>query len=314
MGCLRDDIIERLRLEIELSGPLLPRVALDAQAGRDSSTISDSQNAPAPLPKRSGSYDLTQQVTTDEPLKSSSQTKPASKSTSSKGKRKTKAREPDAATAEAMSKSANERMDPFDRIRDLIPTESPLHSFETLKEVEDYVANTVLIEVDRVRLNPVFGVGNPQADLMVIGEAPGAKEDEQGEPFVGRAGKLLTDILAAINFSRDDVYIANILKSRPPNNRNPTTDEIAAHVPILHKQITLIKPKILLCVGKVAANTLLSNTSSLAAMRESFQDYHGLPVVVTYHPAALLRNPNWKRPTWEDVQKLRKRFDELTGS
>ncbi len=179
--------------------------------------------------------------------------------------------------------------------------------------MRDYVANTILIPLDETRIQPVFGVGNPEADLMVIGEAPGADEDEQGEPFVGRAGQLLTKILDAIGFSRDHVYIANILKSRPPNNREPQPDEVAAHIPILYKQIALIRPRLILCVGRTAGNNLLKKQASLAALRGTFNDFYGIPTMVTYHPAALLRNPEWKRPTWEDVQKLRARYDELTA-
>lgn len=202
---------------------------------------------------------------------------------------------------------------PYERIAALIPPHSPLCAMNTLDEVRDYVASTVLIPLDATRINPVFGTGNPRAGVMVIGEAPGADEDQKGEPFVGRAGQLLTKILAAIGFSREDVYIANILKSRPPNNREPLPDEVAAHLPILYKQIALIQPRAILCVGKTAGNNLLDRQVSLAALRGKFQDFYGIPVMVTYHPAALLRNPEWKRPTWEDVQKLRARYDELTG-
>ena len=201
---------------------------------------------------------------------------------------------------------------PYERIHSLIPESSPLHSMHSLKEVEDYVSTTVIIPLDNSRLNPVFGVGNPTSDLLVIGEAPGADEDKQGEPFVGRAGQLLNKILAAINFNREDIYIANILKSRPPDNRVPLPEEIAGHIPILYKQIALIQPKIILCVGKTAGCNLLGKKSSLSALRGKFNDFHGLPVMVTYHPAALLRNPNWKRPTWEDVQMLRTKYDQLT--
>ena len=204
-------------------------------------------------------------------------------------------------------------MTPYDRILALIPEDSPVRSLSTLEDLEAWVAEARLIELDETRINPVFGVGNPEADLMVIGEAPGADEDQQGEPFVGRAGQLLTKILQAIGFEREDVYIANILKSRPPNNRDPRPDEVAAHVPILHRQMTLIRPRILLCVGKTAGNSLLGQNASLKSMRGGFQDFHGLETVVTYHPAALLRNPHWKRPCWEDVQRLRERYDELTG-
>ncbi|MDE2995808.1 MAG: uracil-DNA glycosylase [Bacteroidota bacterium] len=201
----------------------------------------------------------------------------------------------------------------YAQIEALIPDDSPLRGMKTLEEVNAWVASTELIELDRTRKNPVFGVGNPQADLMVIGEAPGADEDEQGEPFVGRAGQLLTKILDAIGFARKDVYIANILKSRPPDNRNPKPEEVAAHLPILHKQISLIQPKLILCVGRTSGTSLLGRDSSLKDMRGTFHDYHGIELMVTYHPAALLRNPNWKRPTWEDVQLLRSRYDELTA-
>ena len=203
--------------------------------------------------------------------------------------------------------------DVHQRIGMLIPEDSPLRGMGHLDEVRAWVAATELIELDRTRIKPVFGVGNPQADLMVIGEAPGAEEDKQGEPFVGRAGKLLTEILKAIGFERSDVYIANILKSRPPDNRPPKPEEVKAHLPILHKQIALIQPKLILCVGRTSGTSLLGKDSSLKDMRGVFHDYHGIPVMVTYHPAALLRNPNWKRPTWEDVQLLRKRYDELSA-
>lgn len=160
----------------------------------------------------------------------------------------------------------------------------------------------------------VFGVGNPNTKAMLIGEAPGADEDKQGEPFVGRAGKLLNDILKAIKFEREDVYIANILKCRPPGNRDPLPSEMETCMPYLMKQIALIKPNVILCLGRVAANGLLNKKMTLGALRESVYDFNGIQVVVTYHPAALLRNPNWKRGCWEDVKKFRKIYDELTGT
>jgi len=160
----------------------------------------------------------------------------------------------------------------------------------------------------------VLGTGDPHADLMVIGEAPGADEDRLGEPFVGRSGQLLDKILEAVGFARPDVYIANILKSRPPGHRDPLAEEVEAHIPILYKQIALVRPKVLLAVGKSAGNGLLGKTSSLGSLRGTFHDFYGLPLLVTYHPAALLRNPQWKRPTWEDVKLLRTRYDQLTGA
>lgn len=202
---------------------------------------------------------------------------------------------------------------PAERITALIPEDSPVRSMQTLEELRQYMESTMLIPLDEERTKLVFGVGDPEADLVIIGEAPGADEDRQGEPFVGRAGKLLDKILEAINFSREEVYITNILKSRPPNNRNPLADEIEAHMPILYRQLALINPKVILCVGKTAGNAMLDRRSSLSSLRDQFHDFYGIPLMVTYHPAALLRNAQWKRPTWEDVQLLRTRYDELTS-
>ena len=166
----------------------------------------------------------------------------------------------------------------------------------------------------KTRKNFVFGVGNPKAKIIVVGEAPGAEEDLQGKPFVGRAGKLLTDILKAINFTRDEVFICNILKCRPPENRNPLPEEIFHCEPYLFKQLELIKPKFILAVGSFAAQTLLKKKEPLGKLRGKFYDfeYEGgkAKLLVTFHPAALLRNPNWKRPTWEDVQLFRKEYDK----
>ncbi len=163
------------------------------------------------------------------------------------------------------------------------------------------------------RTNFVFGVGHPNADLMFVGEAPGEQEDLQGEPFVGRAGKLLDDILRAIDLSREQVYIANVLKCRPPNNRDPRSDEIELCEPYLKQQIELIKPKLLVALGRISATTLLRTKDSLTNMREKVYSYHGTDMVVTYHPAALLRNPNWKRPAWEDFKKIRDMYREKTA-
>lgn len=159
----------------------------------------------------------------------------------------------------------------------------------------------------------VFGVGNPNADVVVIGEAPGADEDRTGEPFVGAAGQLLNKILAAIHFKREDVYICNIIKSRPPGNRTPERFEVEQCKPYLYKQLDLIKPRFILAVGLTAANTLLSRTAKMGELRGTVHDYFGIQTVVTYHPAALLRNPQWKRSTWEDVQMLRRLYDEWKG-
>lgn len=183
----------------------------------------------------------------------------------------------------------------------------------SLAEVYDWLSTTTLTPIDETRLNPVLGTGRADADLMIVGEAPGADEDRHGEPFVGRSGQLLDKILQAVGFERADVYIGNILKSRPPNNRDPLPEEVQAHIPVLYKQIALVRPKVILAVGKSAGNGLLGKNASLAGLRGTFHDFHGLPLLVTYHPAALLRNDQWKRPTWDDVKLLRTRYDELVG-
>lgn len=157
----------------------------------------------------------------------------------------------------------------------------------------------------------VFGSGNEHAEVMFIGEAPGADEDTQGFPFVGQAGQLLTRILQAIQFTRDEVYITNILKCRPPNNREPLPDEIVACEPILREQIRLVQPKLICALGRVAGQALLKTTAPLSQLRGKFHDYQGIKLLVTYHPAALLRNPAFKRSTWEDVQMLRREYDQL---
>jgi uracil-DNA glycosylase len=144
---------------------------------------------------------------------------------------------------------------------------------------------------------------------MCVGEAPGANEDEQGVPFVGQAGQLLTKILEAIQLSRDDVFIANVLKHRPPGNRNPLPEEVVACSPYLIRQIELIRPKVILALGTFAAQTLLETKLTIGKLRGQIHSYYGVPLVVTYHPAALLRNPAWKRPTWEDVQLARRILD-----
>jgi DNA polymerase len=162
--------------------------------------------------------------------------------------------------------------------------------------------------------NPVPGEGNPDADLVCVGEAPGATEDEQGRPFVGQAGQLLTKILAAIELRREDVFICNVLKHRPPGNRNPEPDEVAACSPYLVRQIELLRPRVILALGTFAAQTLLQTRESIGKLRGRIHRYYGVPLIVTYHPAALLRNPAWKRPTWEDVQLARRLLDRHTGS
>lgn len=183
-----------------------------------------------------------------------------------------------------------------------------------LSQLEELCTSADVLRTDLEGTNLVFGVGNPSADLVLVGEAPGAEEDKQGEPFVGAAGQLLNKILAAIDFSRDEVYIANILKHRPPNNRDPLPEERERSLPFLLKQLELIDPKLILCLGRTAAQTLLDTSDSLSSMRGIFHSFRGkYELMATYHPAALLRHEKWKRPTWEDVQLLRERYDELTG-
>ncbi len=139
----------------------------------------------------------------------------------------------------------------------------------------------------------------------MVGEGPGAKEDETGRPFVGRAGELLTEILAAIDLPREQVFICNVVKCRPPSNRKPQQDEVDACVPYLYRQIEVIKPAVILATGGTAAETLLGTRQSLGALRNKVHEFRGTPLVVTYHPAALLRNPHWKKPTWDDVRIAR---------
>jgi uracil-DNA glycosylase family 4 len=155
------------------------------------------------------------------------------------------------------------------------------------------------------RTRVVFGSGNPGAELMFIGEGPGADEDRQGLPFVGVAGELLTKIIQAIEMTREEVYIANVVKCRPPGNRDPQPDEVAACRGYLDRQIALVRPRAIVALGRVAAQTLLGNDSPIGRMRGQWYQVQGIPAMVTYHPAALLRNPALKRPTWEDMQQVR---------
>ncbi len=183
--------------------------------------------------------------------------------------------------------------------------EDPLANAD-LDRLGELIRSCEKCALSRERKNAVPGEGPADADLMVIGEGPGANEDEQGRPFVGRAGDLLNEILAAIGCPRETVYIANIVKCRPPQNRNPEPDEIVECVPYLHRQIALIKPKVIIAMGGVAARTLLEYKGSLGSLRNQVHWFRGIPLVVTYHPAALLRNPNWKKPTWDDVRIARR--------
>ncbi len=163
------------------------------------------------------------------------------------------------------------------------------------------------------RTRTVFGSGNPASRIVFVGEAPGRDEDLQGLPFVGRAGQLLTKMLAAIGFTRDEVYITNILKCRPPGNREPQEDEMASCEPYLARQLALVRPALICALGRIAAHGLLKKTTALGVLRQGVHYYHDIPVAVTYHPAALLRNPNLKRDAWEDLQTMRRLYDERVG-
>jgi len=185
---------------------------------------------------------------------------------------------------------------------------------QTLSELEQRIQNCTQCKLAKTRHKFVFGEGNPNADIVLVGEAPGADEDRTGKPFVGAAGQLLTKILAAIQLSREEVFICNVLKCRPPQNRNPQEDEIRACEPYLYKQIELIQPQFVLCLGLFAAQTLLKTTRSLGELRGRVHNFGNARLLATYHPAALLRFPQYKRPTWEDVQLLRRLYDEWKKS
>jgi DNA polymerase len=174
------------------------------------------------------------------------------------------------------------------------------------------VRGCTLCPLHATRTQAVFGVGNRSARWMVIGEAPGAEEDRQGEPFVGRAGQLLNSMLKAIGLAREQVFIANILKSRPPNNRDPRPEEVRACIPYLYRQIELVNPTLLLCVGRIAAQTLLETTEPIGKLRGIVHRIAGnRPMVVTYHPAYLLRSPGEKRKAWADLVLAMRTYDRL---
>ena len=210
------------------------------------------------------------------------------------------------------TKIVSEKLETYAKEESLFPVEkAEWEKAPTLKELEDLICNCKSCILHEGRNKFVFGSGNTDADVMVIGEGPGAEEDKQGLPFVGRAGKLLTDVLKAINFEREEVYIANIVKCRPPGNRTPLPDEMDTCLPYLKRQIELIKPVAILCLGLTAARGLLKKRDSLTNMRGKVFEFENIKVMVTYHTAALLRNPHWKRGCWEDVQKFRKLYDDL---
>ncbi|MDH3733313.1 MAG: uracil-DNA glycosylase [Gemmatimonadota bacterium] len=188
-------------------------------------------------------------------------------------------------------------------------SEVDIEAATDLAALAELVAACTRCSLHLKRKSAVFGEGAADARVVCVGEAPGAREDETGRPFVGRAGQLLDRLLMTVGLARESVYICNVLKSRPPNNRDPLPDEVQACSPYLLRQLALIQPEVIVAFGAFAARTLLDTKSALGRMRGSVHKYAGYPVVVTYHPAALLRNPGWTRPTWEDLQIVRRLLD-----
>ncbi len=194
-------------------------------------------------------------------------------------------------------------------IRELYRPQS--NNAKLLEELSSRYADCHKCPLAEGRIKLVYGEGNPDADIMLIGEGPGEQENLSGRPFVGAAGQLLDKMLAAINIRREEIYIANIVKCRPPGNRNPNAEERLACMPYLIEQIGIIRPKVLLIMGLVAAQSLLSDNETLGWHRDKTHDFMGIPAYVTYHPAALLRNDNWKRPAWEDLQRFQKDYEQM---
>jgi uracil-DNA glycosylase len=186
--------------------------------------------------------------------------------------------------------------------------------WHTLRDVDAAIAACKACGLVQSATRPVPGIGNPDAEVLVVGEAPGEQEDLRGEPFVGPAGDLLTKILGAIQLTRESVYICNVLKHRPPGNRNPLPDEVRACAPFLQRQIDLVQPTLILAFGTFAAQSLLGTKLAIGKLRQQLHWYQGIPLVATYHPAALLRNDAWKRPTWEDVKLARRVLDATVRS
>jgi len=195
---------------------------------------------------------------------------------------------------------------------DVSPGESPgltVLGASTLKGVQDRANLCVACRLSETRTTVVFGEGDPDAALMVVGEAPGSEEDRTGRPFVGRAGKLLDRLLISVGYSRESVYICNVVKCRPPGNRNPQPDEVAACRGFLRLQVELVRPRAILALGNFPAQTLLESREAISRLRGSVHLFGEIPLVPTYHPAAVLRNPGWIRPVWEDLQRLRGLLD-----
>ena len=190
-------------------------------------------------------------------------------------------------------------------VDDLFNADQAVFKAKNLQQLRDAIGDCRRCKLCAGRTNLVFGVGNPSADLMFVGEGPGRDEDLQGEPFVGRAGQLLTDIITkGIGLKREDVYIANVVKCRPPENRNPEPDEVAACEPFLKKQIELVRPRVIVALGKFAVQTLLQSKVPITKLRGKWHSYHGIKLMPTFHPAYLLRNPADKKLVWEDIKEV----------
>ncbi len=189
-----------------------------------------------------------------------------------------------------------------------LPAQSAALQTESFEDIRSDLGDCQRCKLASGRTHIVFGSGHAAAKLMFVGEGPGFEEDQQGEPFVGAAGQLLTKIIAAINLSRKQVYICNIIKCRPPGNRNPEPDEIEACLPFLERQIAAIQPDLICALGKVAAQTLLNSDVPISRLRGRFYDFNGIRLMPTYHPAYLLRNPDKKREVWEDMKMLMKEY------
>ena len=183
----------------------------------------------------------------------------------------------------------------------------------TLDELKQITYNCRKCKLYKGRTNVVFGQGSPEADIMFIGEGPGRDEDLQGIAFIGAAGKLLTKAIEAIGFKREQVYIANIVKCRPPNNRNPQEDEMEACIPYLRWQVKLIKPKIIVCLGSIAAKNIIDKNLRITRQRGQWIERKGYRIMPTFHPAALLRDPGKKKPFWEDFKEIKRMYEELMG-
>lgn len=274
-----------------------------ASGAREEVPRTDAERAPAPAPVAPTPAHAASSV--DEALQ-------ASRASASRG----------AASGEGDARDTSHATMPIELVPAGIVVGSPAHElfggpgspYATLDDIADATRACRLCSLHQTAKQAVPGEGNPHADFVCVGEAPGATEDEQGVPFVGAAGQLLTKILAAIQLSREDVFICNVLKHRPPGNRNPTPDEVAACSPYLVRQIELLAPKVIVALGTFAAQTLLQTKEPIGRLRGKIHRYYGVPLIVTYHPAALLRNPSWKRPTWEDVQLARRLFDRARGT